>query len=178
MEAQMNPSKQAIEAAMHDIFVAMTEENTEGQRDQIRAALRLHFQAAIDEASGDDTKRLDNVTGQFTFTESGQTCWKNRWFASKRVAIDTAIETKSRRSTKAESRPAQEKCPRCEGTRLIQTSDGVTNCPNCNAESRPAQEVDEVGKQIVLEIYRNIKTEEEAKAAIEAHKIKAEDTPS
>src|SRR5215831_3513558 len=46
------------------------------------------------------------------------------------------------------------------------------------AESRPAQEVDEVGKQIVLEIYRNIKTEEEAKAAIEAHKIKAEDTPS
>ena len=27
----MNMSKEAIEAAMHDIFVAMTEENTEGQ---------------------------------------------------------------------------------------------------------------------------------------------------
>jgi len=105
------------------------------------------------------------------------------------AAIDEAVDVANKQikvlermltegDKEAESRPAQEKCPRCEGTRLIQTSDGVANCPNCNAESRPAQEVDEVGKQIVLEIYRNIKTEEEAKAAIEAHKIKAEDTPS
>ena len=97
----------------------------------------------------------EKIMGSKAVENTNQSRYRDDIATIVQAAIDEATE------------PLQQECNRY-----------VRQLAKLQAESHPAQEVDEVGKQIVLEIYRNIKTEEEAKAAIEAHKIKAEDTPS
>jgi hypothetical protein len=72
----------------------MSDQQTAGLAQIITRACEQAIEVSTREAEA-DTKRLNWLTfnaNKFTFTESGQTCWKNRWFAGLRAAIDEAMK--------------------------------------------------------------------------------------